>query len=159
MTRRNRKEMVNCTRNADRTTIQNLRAIGPRQASRRNAQPAPKRGCSKGVGSAAPNKRNERPASGRAFHFCKVGPTLPCQYCTELPVCFGPGIILSSASSAKIVFWAFFLPLFRTFDTNNPVFQFMDKKRAERKRFYDCTMVNTTQYIITTRLPFSYNQI
>lgn len=52
------------------------RAAGPTKAFRRNAQPAPARGCSTGVWGLAPNKRIEQSRPWRDAQFCRMGPIL-----------------------------------------------------------------------------------
>ena len=55
------------------------------KASRRDAQPAPARSCSKGFGGATTNKQNERPARGGTFIFCTMGPSCIACYNGEGP--------------------------------------------------------------------------
>ena len=77
MTNRKRIWKWNARKNADRF----YHPGGPQarqKASRRDAQPAPARGCSRGLGGAATNKQNERPAGRRDVHFSHDGTIMPC---------------------------------------------------------------------------------
>ena len=77
MTNRKRIWKWNARKNADRFHHPG----GPQarqKAFRRNAQPAPARGCSRGLGGAATNKQNERLAGRRDVHFSHDGTIMPC---------------------------------------------------------------------------------
>lgn len=70
---------------ADRFSIF-YRAEGPDQASRRDAQPAPVRSCSKGFGEASPTSKMNVPLGGGTFIFGMMVPscTACCVFCPAI---------------------------------------------------------------------------
>ena len=70
-------ESRNLVKNIDRSTV-GICGLAVRKKHPEGTRSQPRNeAVQRGLG-CFPNKQNERPASGRAFHFCKVGPTLPC---------------------------------------------------------------------------------
>ena len=85
MTNRKRILRRNARKDADRFH----RPGGPqarKKTSRRDAQPAPARSCSKGFGGAATNKQKWPSRRGRDGHFSHDGTIMPCLPCFVSPI-------------------------------------------------------------------------
>lgn len=76
MPRSRKRKRTAGRRNADFSTVPEGRRPD-KKAFRRNAQPAPERGCSKGLGALPPTSRMNVPPGGGMFIFRMMGPSCP----------------------------------------------------------------------------------